>query len=78
MGCSPGDSKCGDDEKPRHEVTITQGFWMGQTPLTQEAYQHVTGSNPSHFHGDKLPVETLVRESPQVTRVTPFGLNPED
>ncbi|MGA3210333.1 MAG: formylglycine-generating enzyme family protein [Terriglobales bacterium] len=59
MGCSPGDSKCGEDEKPRHEVTITKGFWMGQTAVTQEAYQHVTEINPSHFHGDQLPVENV-------------------
>jgi formylglycine-generating enzyme required for sulfatase activity len=27
--------------------------------VTQEAYQHVTGNNPSHFKGAKLPVETV-------------------
>jgi formylglycine-generating enzyme required for sulfatase activity len=26
MGCSPGDSKCHDGEKPAHHVTITRGF----------------------------------------------------
>jgi formylglycine-generating enzyme required for sulfatase activity len=34
MGCSPGDSECDDREKPAHEVTITKGFWLGQTPIT--------------------------------------------
>jgi sulfatase modifying factor 1 len=38
---------------------ITKGFWMGQTPVTQAAYQRVIGSDPSHFHGDQLPVETV-------------------
>jgi formylglycine-generating enzyme required for sulfatase activity len=38
MGCSPGDSKCYDDEKPPHRVTISKGFWMGQTEVTVEAY----------------------------------------
>jgi formylglycine-generating enzyme required for sulfatase activity len=59
MGCSPGDATCGDDEKPAHEVTITQGFWLGQTPVTQQAYQRVMGRNPSHFKGPRLPVESV-------------------
>ncbi|MDP9267442.1 MAG: formylglycine-generating enzyme family protein [Acidobacteriota bacterium] len=59
MGCSPGDSECGSDEEPAHTATITRGFWMGQTEVTQAAYQRVTGANPSHFHGDRLPVETV-------------------
>ena len=59
MGCSVGDADCIDGEKPAHEVTIMKGFWMGQTPVTQEAYQRVIGSNPSHFKGAQLPVETV-------------------
>ena len=59
MGCSPGDSDCDDEEKPAHQVTLTKGFWIGQTEVTEEAFQRVTGHNPSHFKGPKLPVETL-------------------
>ncbi|MGA3212062.1 MAG: formylglycine-generating enzyme family protein [Terriglobales bacterium] len=60
MGASPGCSVCDpDDERPPHKVAITRGFWMGQTPVTQAAYQRVIGSNPSHFHGEQLPVETV-------------------
>jgi formylglycine-generating enzyme required for sulfatase activity len=59
MGCSPEDNECSDTEKPTHEVTITKGFWLGQTPVTQQAYQRVTGQNPSNFKGPNLPVETL-------------------
>ncbi len=39
MGCSPGDSECGGDEKPVHQVTITKGFWIGQTDVTVGAYK---------------------------------------
>jgi serine/threonine-protein kinase len=39
MGCSPSDSECYDDEKPAHQVTITRGFWIGQTPVTVGAYK---------------------------------------
>jgi formylglycine-generating enzyme required for sulfatase activity len=59
MGCSPGDGECFSDERPAHEVTITRGFWLGQTPVTQQAYQRVTGQNPSHFWGANLPVENV-------------------
>jgi formylglycine-generating enzyme required for sulfatase activity len=59
MGCSSGDSECLDDEKPTHSVTISKGFWMGQTPVTQAAYQRVRGTNPSYFKGDQRPVEQV-------------------
>ena len=39
MGCSAGDTECEDDEKPPHEVTISKGFWLGQTEVTVAAYQ---------------------------------------
>jgi formylglycine-generating enzyme required for sulfatase activity len=39
MGCSPGDAECADKEKPPHDVTISKGFWLGQTPVTQQAYE---------------------------------------
>jgi len=38
MGCSPADTECFDNEKPAHQVTITKGFWLGQTPVTQQAF----------------------------------------
>ena len=59
MGCSPGDAECGDDEKPAHEVTITKGFWLGQTAVTQQAYERVTGKNPASHKGANLPVEEV-------------------
>ena len=39
MGCSPGDDDCLAEEKPAHQVTITKGFWMGQTEVTVGAYK---------------------------------------
>lgn len=59
MGCSPGDAECDVDEKPTHRVTITRGFRMGQTPVTQEAYQRVTGKTPGYFSGAKFPAESI-------------------
>ena len=59
MGCSAGDSECAEDEKPAHGVTITKGFWLGQTEVTQAAYQRVVGRDPSRFKGADVPVETV-------------------
>lgn len=59
MGCSLSNRECDTDEKPAHRVTISKGFWIGQTPVTQETYQRVFGSNPSGFKGARLPVEQV-------------------
>ncbi len=38
MGCVPGDPECGDDERPRHPVTLSRGYWLGQTEVTVGAF----------------------------------------
>jgi len=58
MGCSPG-AQCFNDAKPSHEVTLTRGFWMGQSEVTQQAYTRLAGSNPSQFVGLQRPVENV-------------------
>jgi formylglycine-generating enzyme required for sulfatase activity len=65
MGCSPGDGECFDNEKPAHRATITKGFWMGQTEVTQQAYQKVTGRNPSYFKGTTRPVGNVTWDEAQ-------------
>ncbi len=48
------------DETPQHKVTLSRGFWMGETLVTQAQWQAVTGGNPSHFKSPlKLPVERV-------------------
>src|SRR6185369_10921083 len=48
MGCSPDEEfDCDDKEKPAHDVTISAGFWLGQTPVTVGAwkkYRRETGT----------------------------------
>ena len=39
MGCSPGDADCRNDEKPPHQVTISNGFWIGRAPVTVGAFK---------------------------------------
>src|SRR5262245_19697598 len=36
MGCSPGDTACEPTEQA-HAVTLTRGFWLGQTEVVQSA-----------------------------------------
>jgi formylglycine-generating enzyme required for sulfatase activity len=43
MGCSPGDNECYDDEKPSHRVSLSKGFWIGQTEVTVAAYKRFAG-----------------------------------
>jgi len=59
MGCSEGDAKCADDEKPAHRVQITKPFEIGKFEVTQAQWQAVMGSNPSTIKGDNRPVETV-------------------
>ena len=59
MGCSSGDSECESTENPAHSVTLTKGFWIGETLVTQDAFKKVTGNTPSHFNGKDLPVEQV-------------------
>ena len=47
------------DEKPVHQVTLTNDYYMGKYEVTQALWQAVMGSNPSNFKGDNLPVETV-------------------
>jgi len=54
-----GDDKGDDREKPTHKVTITKPFYLGKYEVTQEQWEAVMGSNPSHFKGPKNPVEQV-------------------
>lgn len=47
------------DEGPVHRVNFTEGFWLSKYEITQAQWQKVTGNNPSYFHGDNLPVESV-------------------
>jgi len=48
-------------EWPRHQVTLTNDFYMMTTEVTQAQWQAVMGSNPSYFDecGGNCPVEEV-------------------
>jgi formylglycine-generating enzyme required for sulfatase activity len=55
-----GSFRMGDEgEKPVHKVNITKPFYLGKYLVTQEQWEAVMGSNPSHFKGPKQPVEQV-------------------
>jgi formylglycine-generating enzyme required for sulfatase activity len=56
MGCSAGDTACRPDESPSHPVDIPDAFWIGQTEVTNAAYQRIVPSAKSAPAEAKLPV----------------------
>ncbi len=68
--CEPGTFMMGspEDEPDRelfgadetqHEVTLSKGFWLADTTVTQALWGAVMGDNPSEFNGAERPVENI-------------------
>ena len=57
-------SDADSEEKPAHQVTLSS-YMIGKTEVTQELWEAVMGSNPSHFKGSNLPVELVTWEACQ-------------
>jgi formylglycine-generating enzyme required for sulfatase activity len=58
-GCLPGDTECYGLERHREEITISQGFWIGRTEVTQAAYKRVMDAAPSRYKGTNRPVDSV-------------------
>ena len=48
-----------ESSETQHKVRLTKTFAIATTSVTQAQWIAVMGSNPSHFVGDDLPVETV-------------------
>ena len=59
MGATPEMENPFDDEKPTHQVTLTNDYYIGKYEVTQALWKVVMGNNPSCFKGDNLPVEMV-------------------
>ena len=59
MGATPEMKDLWGNEKPTHQVTITNDYYIGKYEVTQALWQAVMGNNPSCFKGDNLPVEEV-------------------
>ena len=60
---SPGDEpgRYKREEGPQTHVTLSRGFWMWRTEVTQGHFSELMGYNPSYFSncGTNCPVETV-------------------
>ncbi len=81
----PGEFKMGsvDNEPERYEietqhtVTLTQGYWLADSTVTQALWKAVMNENPSHFSGENRPVDTVSWDAAQVFIKTMNALKPE-
>lgn len=55
---SPDSEAWRSADETQHPVTVSD-FYMSKYELTQKEYEEITGSNPSNFKGDNLPVENI-------------------
>ncbi|MDD3588419.1 MAG: SUMF1/EgtB/PvdO family nonheme iron enzyme, partial [Thermoguttaceae bacterium] len=56
---SPETEEGRSDQETPHEVTLSRGFWLLESEVTQAMWESVMGNNPSKFKGAKLPVEQV-------------------
>lgn len=59
MGDNDEQQDPSDMEKPAHQVTLTDDYYIGRTEVTQALWEAVMGSNPSEHKGGNLPVENV-------------------
>ena len=56
---SPEDELGKSSDETQHEVTLTQGYYIGVFEVTQKQWELVMGGNPSYYKGDTRPVERV-------------------
>lgn len=65
--CPAGEFEMGSPEtapyhqlnETQHKVTLSRGFWMQQTELTQEQYKQLMGTSPAYYKGEQNPVDSV-------------------
>lgn len=70
------EGRSGDEGQVR--VTLSKGFWMSKTEVTQAQWRAVMGNNPSSFKGVNLPVEKVSCDDAQefIKKVNSSGVMP--
>ncbi len=65
---SPENGPGRDRDEKQHRVTLTKGFYMQTTEVTQGQWKAVMGNNPSYFEncGDNCPAERVSWDDVQV------------
>ncbi len=74
---SPADEPERGSNETQHPVTLTRGFWIAETPVTQALWEIFMGDNPSHFKGAELPVDSVSWDDAQRFINKLNGMKPE-
>nr|CAA6828521.1 MAG: Formylglycine-generating enzyme, required for sulfatase activity, contains SUMF1/FGE domain [uncultured Thiotrichaceae bacterium] len=83
--CEPGTFMMGSPEseaerlgnEAQHEVTLSKGFWIADTTVTQALWEAVMGENPSRFEGENRPVDSISWDDSQDFIGKMNGMKPE-
>ncbi len=59
MGASSDDSDGTGDERPQHEVALSNGFWIGKYPVHQAAFSCFKRDHDCFFKGARRPVNQV-------------------
>ena len=59
LGSPEGEPGCYDEEGPRTRVTLSRGFWLGKTPVTQGQWKAVMGTSLRDVMGRILQDDRL-------------------
>jgi formylglycine-generating enzyme required for sulfatase activity len=63
MGSADDEEDAWADERPQHEVDLVEGYWLGDTPVTQALWRALTDTSPSRFkdgpEAPQRPVEQV-------------------
>ncbi|MEM7201931.1 MAG: formylglycine-generating enzyme family protein [Planctomycetota bacterium] len=67
------------DDEVLHDVVITRGYWLAETPCTQALWTAVLGDHPSGYAGATRPVEQVSFEDVErFLRALGGGVDAED
>ena len=60
MGSPESEENRDEELEEQHQVTLTKGFWIMETEVTQKQWKAIMGKRPDDsYKGDKLPVECV-------------------
>lgn len=76
--CGPDSDRCDDSMIPNESVTVSSGFWLGQTEISQAAYERIMHVNPSRNKDPKRPVESVTIADAQRYCVNINGSLPDE
>jgi len=75
---SPSSEERRQNNETQHRVTLSHGFWMLETEVTQQMWESVMRNNPSDVNGAKRPVEKVSWDDSQrfIRMLNDWGVAP--